>query len=115
MKLGFGKYRGEAIEDIPLDYLKWVDKQDWVWSTVKEAIQHEIKRRESNITSLGKTTELWRVAGDKLYVNPEHLKNLDPDTGAELFERQVGQSLCPPFCIFEDNTENRILLRIPPK
>lgn len=24
MEMPFGKYRGEAIEDIPLDYLKWL-------------------------------------------------------------------------------------------
>lgn len=42
----FGKYRGEALEDVPLSYLGWVlESCKHVRPTLRRAIEHEIRRR----------------------------------------------------------------------
>ena len=38
--LGFGKYRGEAIKDVPIDYLFWIlDNFDDLWPRTRTAIE----------------------------------------------------------------------------
>lgn len=54
MKLPFGKHAGEHIEDVDLGYLKWLEEQGWLRPATRIEVQHEIKRREGDITSLGK-------------------------------------------------------------
>ena len=54
MILAFGKYKGEHIEDVDLDYLKWLEEQRWLRDDLRAALQHEITRREGDITSLGR-------------------------------------------------------------
>lgn len=54
MKLPFGKHKGEAIEDVPLAYLKWLEERDDLRPDLREALQFEITRRESDVTSMGR-------------------------------------------------------------
>lgn len=54
MKLTFGKYKGEDLLDVPLDYIKWLEEQNWIQDDLRKECQFEIKRREGDVTSLGK-------------------------------------------------------------
>jgi uncharacterized protein (DUF3820 family) len=54
MRLPFGKFKGEHIEDVDLGYLKWLEEQEWLQPSTRVNLQHEIERREGDVTSLGK-------------------------------------------------------------
>lgn len=54
MKLLFGKYKDEDTGDVPLSYIKWLEEQDWISDALREDCQYEIRRQESDVTSLGK-------------------------------------------------------------
>jgi uncharacterized protein (DUF3820 family) len=54
MTLPFGKHKGEDIVDVPLDYLQWLEEQDWLQADLRERVQFEIKRRTGDVTSLGR-------------------------------------------------------------
>ena len=54
MRMTFGKYKGSDILDVPLDYLQWLEQQDWIRPEQRKEINFEIERRTGNITSLGK-------------------------------------------------------------
>jgi hypothetical protein len=42
--LGFGKYRGEAIKDVPVDYLLWIlDNFDDLWPQTRTAIERYLE------------------------------------------------------------------------
>lgn len=53
MKMPFGKYKGEHIEDIPTNYLKWLEEQPNIDSELRRHLNHEIERREGNRSSKG--------------------------------------------------------------
>ena len=38
----FGKYKGLKLKEVPLSYLKWLLKQDWVKENLKEGIHQRI-------------------------------------------------------------------------
>jgi uncharacterized protein (DUF3820 family) len=41
-KIKFGKHKGKKLVDIPFDYLRWLDKQDFCPPTVKKYVkQHK--------------------------------------------------------------------------
>jgi len=54
MKLKFGKFKGMDITDVEIDYIKWLEKQEWVKDDLREECQHQIKLREGDVSSLGK-------------------------------------------------------------
>lgn len=54
MKLPFGKHKGEDITDVPTQYLCWLEIQDFIRQDLREAVQFEIRRRRSDVTSLGR-------------------------------------------------------------
>ena len=47
MKIPFGKYEGEDIEDIPHSYLLWLERE-CTNDTVREAAENEVRRRIDN-------------------------------------------------------------------
>ena len=53
MKLPFGKHKNEDLCDIDINYLKWLEEQDWVDQTLRKALNHEIERRTDDRSSLG--------------------------------------------------------------
>lgn len=53
MKLTFGKYKGEDLVDVEISYLKWLEEQDWIKPDLRDALNHEIERREGDRSSLG--------------------------------------------------------------
>jgi uncharacterized protein (DUF3820 family) len=59
VNLPFGKYKGEDISDVDLGYLKWLEEQSWCDASMDELrkhLQHEIARREGDVSSLGRET-----------------------------------------------------------
>lgn len=49
LTMPFGKYRGEALENVPASYLRWVLREadcvdDWTW--LRPALEAELRRRE---------------------------------------------------------------------
>jgi len=54
MKLTFGKYKGEDIEDVPISYVRWLEEQDWLESRLREECQLIIRRAEDDRSSIGK-------------------------------------------------------------
>ena len=54
MRLTFGKHSGEDTSDVPLDYLRWLEEQQWVDPVLREDLNHQIKLRTGDITSVGK-------------------------------------------------------------
>ena len=55
MKLKFGKYKGEDIMDVPIEYLKWFEENiEKLPDPDREEINHEIERREGDRSSLGR-------------------------------------------------------------
>ena len=54
MKMPFGKYKGEEVSDIPLDYLKWVEENVSLTPDLRSEINFEVKRSEGSVTSMGR-------------------------------------------------------------
>jgi uncharacterized protein (DUF3820 family) len=54
MTLPFGKHKGEDLRDVPLDYLKWIESQDWLKDEMREEVQFEINRRSGDRPGMGK-------------------------------------------------------------
>lgn len=53
MKMPFGKYKGEDIEDLPSDYLRWLAGNcDWNTEIQEEADEEYWHRDQSN-------THIW--------------------------------------------------------
>lgn len=50
----FGKHKGEDICDIPIDYLKWLEEQDWMNERFRKDVQFEIERRTGDRSSMGR-------------------------------------------------------------
>jgi len=44
MILHFGDHKGEDIQDVPIDYLKWLSEKCW-FDDVREAAEKEYIRR----------------------------------------------------------------------
>ena len=42
----FGKHRGKSFKDIPSNYMRWLQEQDFVHQTLQEAILQEMTRRD---------------------------------------------------------------------
>lgn len=55
-KFPWGKYMGKVISDpeIDLSYLKWVESEWTLTKSQRDQINFEIKRRESDESSLGR-------------------------------------------------------------
>lgn len=54
MKMPFGKYKDLEFEEVPIDYLKWLEEQN-IEGSLRKEINYEIQRREGDVTSKGKT------------------------------------------------------------
>lgn len=48
MRMPFGKYRGSAVEDIPLDYLQWLVRTVDLRGTLAEAVSRAISEKAEN-------------------------------------------------------------------
>jgi len=57
MKWPFGKYKGEDIIDLPIEYLQWVEQQSFLNPLVREEVQYELTRRLGDVSSLGKVKQ----------------------------------------------------------
>lgn len=58
MKLTFGKYKDQEIEDIPTSYLEWMEINNTdLW---RIEAQKELRRRTSSRSSEGKTIKVSR-------------------------------------------------------
>lgn len=56
----FGKHKGEKLTDIEVEYLEWVQKQDWVeekYPILLTDIEHELLRREAESDELAQFSE----------------------------------------------------------
>jgi len=42
-KLTFGKYKGYAISECPIEYLDWLIGQDWLFNDLKEDIEEYLQ------------------------------------------------------------------------
>jgi uncharacterized protein (DUF3820 family) len=60
MRMPFGKHKGEALEDLDLSYVKWLEEQDWVSDDLREAAQFEIERREGDRPGMGRVIQEGR-------------------------------------------------------
>jgi len=47
MILNFGKYKGEDLQDIPIQYLEWL-ADECQFDDVKEAAEEELQRRKDH-------------------------------------------------------------------
>src|SRR5262245_27373604 len=45
MRIPFGRYKGELLEDLPFAYLEWLNEQDFLREPLKSAIKAEFERR----------------------------------------------------------------------
>jgi hypothetical protein len=59
-KMPFGKHRGEDLAEIPIEYLKWVEREMTLTARLRDAINHEISRREGDRPGAGR---VMREAG----------------------------------------------------
>jgi len=58
MRMPFGKFKGEHLEDIDdTSYLTWLEQQDWLKPELRAAVQHEIDRRTGDVTSAGRVVK----------------------------------------------------------
>jgi len=57
MTMEFGKYKGEDLTDVPLQYIKWLEQQN-ITDDLRAELNTEIKRRESEVTSRGRNVVL---------------------------------------------------------
>ena len=53
-KLWFGKYNGENLRDIPVDYLIWLEEQK-VGPALRNALNGEIARRRGDRPGIGRS------------------------------------------------------------
>lgn len=44
-RLWFGKHKGKDLEDVPTDYLRWLDAQPWLKHSLMMAVRFELARR----------------------------------------------------------------------
>lgn len=45
--LPFGKYKGQAASEVPVEYLDWLIGQDWLYVSLREEIyEHLLSRAE---------------------------------------------------------------------
>jgi len=42
-EMPFGKYKGKAISECPIDYLDWLIGQDWLDASLKEEIEEYLE------------------------------------------------------------------------
>lgn len=51
IQIHFGKYKGQLLDDIPANYLKWLSEQDWIEDhpTIKKYIDDNMKGIEKQI------------------------------------------------------------------
>ena len=46
----FGKYKGKFIADVPDDYLRWLEPQEFVYPRLRQAIRAELAERATEDT-----------------------------------------------------------------
>ena len=54
MKMPFGKYKGEEVSDIPLDYLKWIEENIKLHRDLRDEVNFYITVKEGDVTSMGR-------------------------------------------------------------
>jgi hypothetical protein len=45
----FGKYVGKRWSDIPIGYLDWLDRQDWLEDDLRRFVTGELRRRREKV------------------------------------------------------------------
>lgn len=45
--LTFGKYKGQTLDDVPADYLLWLEEQDWVQEKFPKIVAYVMKNRKA--------------------------------------------------------------------
>lgn len=109
--LRFGKHKGEDILDVPLDYLKWLDTQDWIDSSLRKEVEHEIKRRESDRSSLGRE---GKPQNSYITIRQgDFVTDLTEGERLELTFALVSQSICPvSFTFDQTKLSTELLLKL---
>ena len=41
--LGFGKYKGRAVSECPIEYLDWLIGQEWLFDELREDIEEYLQ------------------------------------------------------------------------
>lgn len=51
IKIHFGKYKGQYLDDIPANYLKWLSEQDWIedYPIIRDYIKNNWKGIQKQI------------------------------------------------------------------
>jgi hypothetical protein len=62
----FGKFKNEALDRLPLWYLDWLDRQDWLRPWLADAVHDELERRTAPL--LERKLEWERLVPDDLPV-----------------------------------------------
>lgn len=53
MRLTFGKFKGEELDDVPISYVRWLEEQEWLEPRLREECQLLIRRVEDDRSSIG--------------------------------------------------------------
>ena len=54
MVMPFGKYKNQNITTVPLSYLEWIYKQDWVNVKLKNMITYHVFENQQNLKNISK-------------------------------------------------------------
>ncbi len=45
MSLGFGKWKGVPLAEVPTSYLLWIVAEPWVWASTRQLVERELDER----------------------------------------------------------------------
>lgn len=54
MIIPFGKYKGQDFDDIPIDYIQWLEEQNWLKDELRQECQFQLDRRLGDRPGKGK-------------------------------------------------------------
>lgn len=46
--MNLGKYQGQRLGEIPVDYLDWILGQDWLWGATRDAIKSHLENERKS-------------------------------------------------------------------
>lgn len=82
MKMPFGKHKGKDIADLPIEYCRWVVKQDWF----KEDARIEIRKRVGiDFETIAKLyqAECTKMANQLAHIYRQLSIHFHPDRGGD--------------------------------
>jgi uncharacterized protein (DUF3820 family) len=62
MRLGFGQYKDVLINEVPLQYLTWLVKQEWLYPRTRHEIENVVMLRRNPGIDLRKWERRWAEA-----------------------------------------------------